>query len=919
MASATLDPGTRLGPYEIVGPLGAGGMGEVYRAKDTRLDRTVAIKVLPALLAADPQFRERFGREARVVSQLNHPNICTLHDVGEQDGTAFLVMELLEGETLAERISKGAFPLDQVLECALQIADALDKAHRLGIVHRDLKPANVMLVRGANPGAVNCKLLDFGLARIGSTATAGSIETRMLTTPMPSAGAPLTTQGSILGTFQYMAPEQIEGQEADARADIWAFGCVLYEMATGRRPFEGKTHASLIASILEREPRPLAELQPMTPPALDRVVRTCLAKDPNERFQTAHDLRLQLRWIQEGGSAAGLPAPVIARRRHHERALWLGVTAAVGLVGAGVAWWLKPAPPVPAIVSRLEFALPEDQTLTRPGRRVLDISPDGTKIVYVANQQLYLRALNELTAQPIRGTAQDPLDPVFSPDGEWIAYFAPVNPGTRQFALRKVPVAGGAPVTLAQTDWPYGASWQNGTIAYGQNVPGKHGTIEIVSDAGGPPTTLVSIDTKDAYITQPHLLDGRPEVLFAVVPRSRGGGDGQILAYASDRNSRVVVASGGMNPRLLAGGQLVYFHDSTLIAVPFDEDRLTVTGGPVPVIEGVSGSLGSFTGQFAISRNGTLVYAPGSMAGESERRLVWVDRQGREAPIAAKPRAYEYPRLSPDGTRIAVGVNEDEYDIWVWDLAKDTLSRLTFGEPADTYPTWTPDSRQIIFSSRATRETNGDLFRRSADGTGAAIPLTKDNSGGVPQAISADGTRIVIRDRLVAPWDLTLLSLDGGIQKPLLADTAFSELNAAISPDGRWITYQSDESGSSEVYVRPFPAVDSGRWQISTGGGTRPAWSHSGRELFFLAASGGDLSRLEMIAVPVLPGASFSHGKPQSLFRARQFALGPAGRNYDVAADGRFLMLKTGDEATFTRHVVFVVSNWSDEVKTRVK
>ncbi|HJR59326.1 MAG TPA: protein kinase [Vicinamibacterales bacterium] len=911
--------GSRLGPYEIVAALGAGGMGEVYRATDTRLARTVAIKVLPQMLAADPQFRDRFEREARVVSQLNHPNICTLYDIGEQNGTAFLVMELLEGETLADRIRKGPLTVDQVLDYAMQIADALDKAHRQGIIHRDLKPANVMLVRGGS-GSVpsTCKLLDFGLAKIGAIAGSGIVETRMVTSPVPSAGGtPLTAQGSILGTFQYMAPEQVEGQEVDGRADLWAFGCVVYEMITGRPPFEGKSHASLIAAILEREPRPMSELQPMTPPALGRVVRTCLAKNPSDRFQTAHDLWLQLQWIEEGGSAAGLPPPVIAHRRHRDRAVWLTVAAIVGLAGAALAWWLKPAPPVTRVVSRFEYLLPEAHRFSRSGRHVVAISPDGTKLAYVANQQLFLRPMDQLDAQPIRGSDQDPIDPVFSPDGQWLAYFVAPKGSTGRFSLRKISVAGGAPVTLAETAASHGVSWVGSTIVFGQNEAGKDSTITAVPDTGGAPRVLVTVAARDGRATQPQLLDGGRHVLFNVRPlQDAPDNEGQIVVQGLDGGPRIVLAENGRNPRRLPSGHLVFFRNGTLLAVAVDWDRFALAGGPVPVVEGVAGAAQSWIGQFDISRNGTMVYRPGAV-GNNELQPAWVDRTGREQPLAARAAAYQRVSLSPQGDRIAAVIAGDEQDVWVWDIAKETMTRLTFGPAAEGSPQWTPDGRHVVFMSRS--ETGEvDIFRRAADGTGVVEPVTKDGAGGAPLSFSPDGRQLLFRKQPAGGGaDLALLSI-GSAPSPLLANPGYNEQNGVISPDGRWIAYESNETAAVDIYVRPFPEVETGRWKISDGGGVRPMWSRSGRELFYTSIV--DTARLPLMAVAISSGASFVSGKPQELFSVTPYTATLFASNYDHAPDGRFLFMKaTGPGDAGGRQRFIVVSNWIDDVSARVK
>jgi Tol biopolymer transport system component/predicted Ser/Thr protein kinase len=902
--------GTRLGPYQIEAPIGAGGMGEVYRAKDTRLDRLVAIKVLPASLAGDPEFRERFEREARSISQLTHPHICTLYDVGNQDGVNYLVMEYLEGESLAQRLRKGPLPVAQALDCALEIADALDKAHRRGIVHRDLKPGNVMLTKAG------AKLLDFGLAKIGAVTAPGAVETKLLTSPAENAGnvaAPLTSQGSLLGTFQYMAPEQVEGQDADARADIWAFGCLLYEMATGQRAFEGKTRASLIASILEREPRPMAELQPMTPPALGRVVRTCLAKDPDDRFQTAHDLWLQLQWIAEGGSAAGLAAPVVAHRKSRERALWMGAALGLAAIVGAAAWWLKPAPPETHVVTRFVYPLPDGQAFSRTGRHSLAISPDGTKIVYVANQQLYVRAMEQLDAQPLRGASEDPVEPVFSPDGQWIAYFV-AGSGSGGFLLRKIAVAGGAPVTLCSVaSLPFGASWQHGLIAFGQYSQGRLNAIQAVVDTGGTPRTLVSLDVKEGRPVQPQLLDDGAHVLFTIIPLGAAGTEGQIVVQGLDDGRRTVLANGGTNAQILPTGQLLYIHDATLLAQPIDLKRLAVTGGPVPIVEGVFEPPVSGAGQFAVSRTGTLAYWPGRASGE-QRVMVWVDRQGHEQPIAAKPRTYSYPRLSPDDTKIAVDSADEENDIWIWDLVKETPTRLTFGPGTEGYPAWMPDGRYVVFASLQSGAPGPDIFRKAADGTGALEPLTKNGTGGSPQSISQDGKFLVYRTG--GPYNLMLLSLEGGnAATPLLADPKFNELNGVVSPDGRWIAYESSESSPTEVFVRPFPNVDGGRWQVSSGGGTRPLWARSGRELYFASSA-----PVRLMAVAIQPGAAFSFGKPEPLFDLTPYAfMGPPGRKYDVTKDGRFLMTKPVAAEVFTHQTIVVVSHWFDEVRARVK
>jgi Tol biopolymer transport system component len=889
-------------------------MGEVYKAVDTRLGRTVAVKVLPAGLAADPEFRQRFDREAKAISQLSHAHICTLYDVGEHEGTAFLVMEHLEGETLAQRLSKGPIPVEQALGYAIEIAGALDKAHRQGIVHRDLKPGNVMLTKAGT------KLLDFGLARTGVGPVSGSLETRLSSIPAGAPlEAPLTARGTILGTFQYMAPEQVEGVEADARTDIWAFGCVLYEMLSGRRAFEGKSQVSLLGAILEREPTPISELQPTTPPALARLVRTCLAKNPDDRFQTAHDLCLQLQWIEEGGSAAGLPAPVIARRKHRERAVWLGIVAAASIATAAAAWALKPAAAPPQTIIRFAYALPGGQQFTRTGRHNVALSPDGTKLAFIADQQIYLRSLDQLEAQPLKGTNEDPVDLVFSPEGQWIAYFGPATKGgATGFALKKIAVTGGAPVKLCATDFPFGVTWRDGTIVYAQFKGGK-AFIQAIADTGGTPRVLLSLD--QGVIGQPQLLDDGKHLLYTWLPAAATSWeDGEVVVQPIDGGARKVVVHGGSDARLLSTGHLAYVHDGTLFAVPFDRARLETTGGPVSVLEGVRTNTATGTpgpGQFSLSSTGTLAYAPGGAALARATTLTWVDRHGVEQPIAAPARPYRYPRLSPDGAKIAVDIADEENDIWTWDLARGQLMRLTFGPAQDYYPVWMPDGRSLVYSE----ETNDgavaftfDIFRKAADNTGSAERLTKSTTTKFVSGLSPDGRLLVYREGPpLGDHNLFLLALDKTSPPQPLFQTTFSEANAEISPDGRWIAYQSNESGKYEVYVRPFPAVDSGRWEVSTGGGTTPLWSRNGRELFYV--SGGKLVSVALPPAPV--GGTFSFGRPQPLFALTPYFL-TTGRTFDVSADGqRFLAIKL-PEATKSQDALVVVSHWFDELKARV-
>jgi Tol biopolymer transport system component len=863
-------------------------MGEVYEAKDTRLDRTVAIKVLPSHLADNPDLRQRFEREARAVSSLNHPHICTLHDIGEQDGTDFLVMEYIEGETLADRLKKGALPLDQALRYGIEIADALDKAHQQGVVHRDLKPGNIMLTKSG------AKLLDFGLAKL--RASEPGHEASVLSA-LPTEEKPLTKEGSILGTFQYMAPEQLEGKDADARTDIFAFGSVLYEMVTGRRAFEGKSQASLIGAIMEHDPPAMSTLQSMTPPLLDHLVKTCLAKEPDKRWQSAGDVERELTWIVESGSEAGVTG--VARPRGRTHLAWgLALVLAVAVVGIA-AWNLKPPPPRP--VTRLSLLLPPGDQFTGWDRHIVALSPDGTHLAYVANGQLYLRAMDRMEATPIRSTEGGVNSPFFSPDGQWVGFHAGGQ-------LRKASVSGGAVVTLCDAANPFGASWgADDTIVFGQR---REGILQ-VSSAGGTPEVLVPGSTIEGLAHGPQILPDGNSLLFTIGDGSTWD-DAQIVVQSLTTGERQVLIEGGTDARYMSTGHLVYALRGTLLAVPFDAARLEVTGGPVSIIEGVATALPAFTGasHFTVSDIGSLVYIAEVEDGTT-RSLVWVDREGREEPLEAEPRAYTYPCISPDGTQVALDIRDQEHDIWVWDFARETLTRLTFDAGWDEYPRWTPDGRRIVFGS--SRSGADNLFWKAADGTGAAEQLTDSPNSQHAYSFSPDGKQLVLRERTPEGGrDLRVLSLGGERSSKVLLATEFEDVNGEISPGGRWLAYQSNESGQDEIYVRPFPNVNEGLWQISTGGGTRSLWGPDGRELFYLASDG------RLMVVPVQTDPGFAAGIAEILFEDPYWADAP-GRTYDISPDSqRFLMIKESEKDTSAPRSMTVVLNWFEELKRLV-
>jgi len=832
----TIADGTQLGPYKVLGPIGAGGMGEVYKALDTRLDRTVAIKILPDHLSDRAELRERFEREARTVASLNHSHICTLHDIGRQDGTDYLVMEYLEGETLAQCLTKGPLPLDQVLRYAIEIADALDKAHRKGITHRDLKPGNIMLTKSG------AKLLDFGLAKLRQS---GASEVPL--SERPTANDSITAQGTILGTLQYMAPEQVEGGEVDSRTDIFAFGVVVYEMATGKKAFEGKSQASLIAKILETDPPPICSLQPMTPPALDHLVKVCLAKEPDARWQAASDLCQELKWIAEGGAetskAALSEVKPPARKWRQTVVLGLAVLAAVVVAGLAV-WDLKPSPAQPVL--RFTITLPPGQQLAGlDNGAAVALSPDGTHLACVAIQsgtrQIYLRAMDSLEARPIPGTEGTAVtEPFFSPDGQWLGFFADGK-------LKKVSVSGGAAVTLSDAQRPSGASWgSKGMIAF---APTNGAVIQQESDAGGAAQPLTRFEKGDNGHRFPEFLPGGMAVLFVI---GTTAGEFQVIVQSLATGERRNLVAAGTQPRYSPSGHLVYAQGGNLMAVPFDPKRLMVTGSAVPVVEGVR----QF--QYSISAAGSLAYVPGGIQA-AQRRLVWVDRKGMEQALPAPSHAYRYPRFSPEGQRVAVTIEESGSNIWVYDLARDTLTRFTFQGSANLMGAWTPDSKRLAFGS-TTKEGPQDLFWQNADGSGGLERLNTSEYTETPNSWSPDGQLLAyIETGSTTGYDIWVLRLSDRKAQPFLR-TQFNEGAPRFSPDGRWLAYVSNESGRFEIYVQPYPGPGR-KWQISTDGGNEPVWNRNGRELFYRS---GD--KIKMMAVDIATQPSFAASKPRMLF-----------------------------------------------------
>jgi serine/threonine-protein kinase len=882
--------GTKLGPYEIQSPLGAGGMGEVYRARDTRLNRIVAIKILPAHLSQNAEAKERFDREARAISSLSHPSICHLYDVGEQDGTSYLVMEYLEGETLADRLLKGPLPLEQVLKTGSEICEGLERAHCSGVAHRDLKPSNIMLTK------TGAKLMDFGLAKpavaaIGTASSSASLVTM---------SKPLTVEGTILGTFQYMSPEQVEGKEADVRSDIFSLGAVLYEMITGKRAFEGKTTASTIASILAADPKPISVVQPMSPPALERLVKACLEKDPDERMQTAHDVRLQLKWIADSDSKAG-PSPVGAMKGIRGRRALTGVVLLLfGAVVASLATWnLKPTP-VPA-VTRTVITLPPGQRLAGLEQPCIALSPDGTRLAYVAvqggTQQLYLRAMDSLEARPLPGT-EGATGPFFSPDGQWLGFFA----GQK---LKKISVSGGSALTFGDAPFSLGASWNNnGMIAF---APSVGSPIKQVPEAGGAPQPLTHLEKGEIAHRWPEILPGGKAMLFTAGPTSINWTNAQVAVRSATGEQRNLI-QGATQPRYTPTGHLLYAQGGSLMAVPFDSQRLAISGGEVPVVEGIMQSTTSGAAQYSVSATGSLVYVPGGVQA-TQYKLVWVNRNGAEQPVAAPPRPYVFPRLSPDGKRLAVTIQGQDVQLWLYDLSRETLTRFAFDGKFNTNPAWSPDGKRIAFNSN--KEGPVNLFWQLADGSGGMERLTTSEYLQFAMSVSPDGKFLAYVE--VTPttgYDIWTLGLGDRKAQPFLR-TQFNESVPQFSPDGRRLAYISNETGRWEIYVQPYPA-SGGKWQISTEGGTEPVWNRNGRELFY---RNGD----KMMAVDITAQPNFTAGKPRVLFEGHYVPPPGTSPNYDVSPDGqRFLMIKPSDAGDAAPSQINVVLNWFEELKRLV-
>ena len=891
-----LTSGTKLGPYEIVSPLGAGGMGEVYRARDLRLERDVAIKVLPANLSSDLSLRQRLEREAKAVSRLSHPNICTLHDIGHQDGVDFLVMELVEGETLEHKLIKGPLSPEQAVRVAVQIADALAKAHKMGITHRDLKPSNVMLTK------TGAKLMDFGLAKESGPAPLAAA-----LTAMTADQAKLTVEGTIIGTFQYMAPEQLEGKEADPRTDIFALGEVIYEMATGKPAFSGQSRASLIAAILTAEPPPISQLQPLTPPALERVVKKCLAKDPDDRWQSVRDIKTNLEWIDEGEDPAA--SSTLKHNPWHERAAWmLGLVLLSTLTFFAAGHYRAPSAAEPARFSvyppeKAVFSGPPNITVSVPQ---FALSPDGRAMAFIAKAPgadpvIWLRSIEQVTARPLAGTERAQL-PFWSPDSRWVAFFADGK-------LKKIPVGPGGHVqVLADVEDPFGGSWGvDDSIIFGK----LSSSIFRVSSGGGIVTAVTKLDsTRKAHRWPQFLPDGR-HFLFHVQggePEHRG-----IYVGSVDGGTQKFLLRTESSSQYAWPGYLLYLDGDTLLGQAFDTGRLEIRGEPFTIAEHVGRSTGFNVGASA-SGTGMLAYAAAVL---QQGRLTWFDRAGNSLSSVGVDGDYTDFRLSPKGQTLAVSLVDPKGwnpDIWLIDLTRGGSSRFTFGSALNAAPVWSPEGARIVF--RTNRNGMTEFYEKSAGAGGNETPaLTSETqlAAGIdsPNLVCSDWSpdgRYVIGSvpQQSTGDDLWLIPLSGDKKPFKFLGPPSDQMHGNFSPDGHFVAYDSNESGRFQVYVQTFPLSDR-KWQVSTDGGYEPRWRADGREIYYLSE--------DRKLMAVSHGTAPAFGVPKVLFQTR-VPEGVTSRrtHYVPSRDGkRFLInTQTGD---LMPNPITVVINWQTELR----
>ena len=892
-----LTSGTKLGPYEIQSLLGAGGMGEVYRARDTRLDRIVAIKILPERLSASPDARHRFDREARAVSALSHPNICHLYDVGQHEGDSYLVMEYLEGETLGERLRKGPLPLEQVFKVGGEICEGLEKAHRSGVVHRDLKPGNIMLTKSG------AKLMDFGLAKAPLAVPGGSSSSP----PLATMSQPLSIEGTIVGTIQYMSPEQVEGKEADARSDIFALGAVFYEMTTGKRAFEGKTTASTIAAILAAEPKPISTIQPLSPPALDHLIKTCLAKEPDERFQTAHDIKVQLAWIEQEKSLLGVPIEPTPTSRN--RGLIIAGVAILALgAGLALARFTHTGEVLPVIRSSI---VPPEKTAFLEGSSEWAppaLSPDGSRIVVgvtgqAGRQSLYVRSLSALAGQTLAGT-EGALFPFWSPDGHTIGFFADGQ-------LKTIDASGGPVHDLCPAPQPRGGSWsKDGVIVF---VPSPYTGLFRVAAAGGGPAALTKLDTarrEDSHRWPQFLPDGRH---FLYLARTSDRANSEIRVASLDSQDVLTIVRANGNPVYVPTGFLLYPRGNALIAQPFDPGHLPTSGEPVTIADQVSSNGNVDYASFTASAD-LLAYM--GVTGEGFSELTWVDRIGKALGKVGEPALYFGPSLSPDGNKLAVEIDDPHgqanSDIWIYDLMRSSKTRFTFSQENshNRLPVWSPDGSQIAFSSNRGGQA-AQIYEKAVNGRAVEHVLAQGESDRYTSTWSPDG-RYVVGIQQSSQRGSEFLVLPMGTQQQfdfLPGAAALSRFTfPRISPDGKWLAYASAETGNSEVYITTFPS-GAGKWQVSTGSGSESRWRRDGKELFYRQLDGNLMAAeiSEQNGSPVV-------GRVRPLFQTHTR---PSPHwTFDVSPDGQRFLINNLLQPS-TSEPITLVTNWDAELKKK--
>ncbi len=910
----SLENGKRLGPYEVIAPLGAGGMGEVYRARDTRLERNVAIKVLPAHLAGDTQLKQRFEREARTVSSLNHPHICTLYDIGRDGETDFLVMEYLEGETLAKRLERGPLAGEELFRIATEISDALDKAHRKGVVHRDLKPGNIMLT------PAGAKVLDFGLAKTtgpllpGSSASGRGSPSPVVAsdgmTASPTMSSPLTTAGSVVGTFQYMSPEQLEGREADARSDIFSLGAVLYEMATAKRAFPGKSRYSVASAILEKDPEPMNLAAPTAPRALERVVSRCLSKDPEDRWQTARDVTVELQWAAERGSDApevAAPAKTIVKTSPASKAAW-GI-AAVGILAAAafaVLYFLNlsvtPAPIRSLITPPDKISFSFDGTYGGPV-----ISPDGARLAFPAQdasgkEALWVRPLNSLSAQKLEGT-EGASFPFWSPDSRHLGFFL----GGK---LEKIDVTGGPAVALCEVPNGRGGAWsKDDVIVFAPDSIARQ--LMRVPAAGGSPSAITThSDEGSAFSNRwPEFLpDGKHFLYLSGDLASVGSSKLGIYVGELSSDKKDFLVQADSNALYAPPGYLLFLRGQTLMAQQFDAGSRKLKGEAFPVAEQVASPQLFRLGFFTVSRTGLLLFQTGGNTGNGQ--FVWLDQNGKEGGAVGQLGSRDEPLLSPDGNQLAYVATESggqEQDIWLLDLARGVRTRFTFGPNIADTPVWSPDGKRIAYAWQ--KKGHGDIYVKDASGAGSPEALFESEADKTPLDWSRDGRYILfvlLDPKGQTKYDIWALPLFGDRKPFPYLQTQFNEVSAGFSPDGHWVAFESDESGNFEVYLSPFPAGGA-KWQVSQGGGVQPVWKSDGSELYFLAGS-------KLIEASVkTSGSAVQIGTPQEVFQQPMVRSDAYGRSYSVAKDGkRFLVNRSGENVTVP---LTLVANWTSGLK----